>query len=74
MPVFPSPCIDQCSFRRRGHCVGCSMTQAQKRLFQGLKKRDQRAAFIDMIIEQQLRLGRYDHWPGAYKEKRSNPE
>ncbi len=50
------------------------MTQAQKRLFQGLKKRDQRAAFIDMIIEQQLRLGRYDHWPGAYKEKRSNPE
>lgn len=68
--LVPSPCIEQCNFRRRGHCAGCSMTQAQKRLFQGLKSSQQRAEFVAMLEEQQARLGRYDHWAPAYLHKR----
>ena len=33
----PSPCIDVCKFRREGHCIGCSMTKAQKSMFKKLK-------------------------------------
>lgn len=70
VPV-PSPCIGVCDYRRRGHCLGCSMTRAQKRLFNGLKKPEQRAEFIEMLREQQSLMGRYDHWLGAYSRKRA---
>ena len=42
----PSPCIDVCKFRRAGHCIGCSMTKPQKKLFKALKKRDQQEGFV----------------------------
>lgn len=70
VPVqVPSPCIDICKYSRRGHCVGCSMTQAQKRLFGGLKSLDQRADFVQMIRDQQDMMGRYDHWEASYSRK-----
>ncbi|RYH10324.1 DUF1289 domain-containing protein [Tropicimonas sp. IMCC6043] len=67
--LIPSPCIDICRYSRRGHCQGCSMTQAQKRLFNGLKQSVQRVEFVEVIRQQQLRMGRYDHWPAAYEAK-----
>ncbi|MEM6823701.1 MAG: DUF1289 domain-containing protein [Pseudomonadota bacterium] len=65
----PSPCIDVCKFRRGGHCIGCSMTKAQKKLFKGLKKASDQSAFVEMLEHQQLRLGKYQHWPPAYARK-----
>lgn len=67
--TVPSPCIDICKYSRRGHCIGCSMTQAQKRLFTGLKKPEQRAEFLQMIREQQALMGRYEGWEEAYRQK-----
>ena len=65
----PSPCLAICTYTRRGHCVGCSMTQAQKRLFSGLKSQMQREEFIQMIRDQQDRMGGYLNWEAEYGEK-----
>ncbi len=67
---IPSPCIDVCKFRRDGpagdHCIGCSMTKTQKKMFKALKNDDQRAAFIAMLRAQQAQMGKYPAWAPAY--------
>ncbi|MEJ6389501.1 DUF1289 domain-containing protein [Gymnodinialimonas ulvae] len=65
----PSPCIDVCKFRRGGHCIGCSMTKAQKSLFKQLKKPAHRRAFVEMLQAQQTALGKYKHWSPEYARK-----
>ncbi|AKS46361.1 hypothetical protein SAMN05444287_1476 [Octadecabacter temperatus] len=69
MPKTPSPCVDVCKFKREGHCLGCSMTKAQKSLFKELKKNKSREAFVEMLIQQQDRLGKYSHWTSKYNKK-----
>lgn len=69
MPKTPSPCIDVCKFKRDGHCIGCSMTKSQKSLFKQLKKNKHREAFIEMLIGQQSRMGKYTHWMPKYLRK-----
>ena len=69
MAKTPSPCIDVCKFKRQGHCIGCSMTKAQKSLFRTLKKNDHRSAFVEMLTAQQDRLGKYSGWKIAYEKK-----
>lgn len=66
---IPSPCIDVCKFRRAGHCIGCSMTKTQKKIFKALKEPEQQAAFVQMLTHQQTNLGRFDHWAPAYARK-----
>lgn len=65
----PSPCIDVCKFRRGGHCIGCSMTKAQKSLFKQLKKPAHRTAFVEMLQAQQGSMGKYKHWTPEYARK-----
>ncbi|WP_375258089.1 DUF1289 domain-containing protein [Citreimonas sp.] len=69
MPNVPSPCIDVCKFRREGHCIGCSMTKAQKSAFKKLKKDKHREAFVELVVAQQSAMGRYSHWQPAYAKK-----
>lgn len=69
MAKVPSPCIDVCKYKRQGHCIGCSMTKAQKSLFKSLKKDKHREAFVLMLLEQQKQHGAYSHWRAAYKKK-----
>ncbi|MGR3632564.1 hypothetical protein CLV79_10910 [Limimaricola soesokkakensis] len=66
---LPSPCIDVCKFRREGHCIGCSMTKAQKKMFKTLKRPEHREGFLTMLIHQQNDLGKYRHWTPAYLKK-----
>lgn len=66
---LPSPCIDVCKFRRGGHCIGCSMTKAQKKMFKALKRPEHREAFVEMLMHQQGGLGRYSHWLPSYEKK-----
>lgn len=77
MSKTPSPCVDVCKFKREGHCIGCSMTKAQKSLFKGLKKNAHRVAFVEMLAAQQDRMGKYSHWRIAYlkklKKKKAKP-
>ena len=69
MAKTPSPCIDVCKFRRKGHCIGCSMTKAQKSMFKKLKKDAHRDAFIEMLVAQQDVMGKYSHWAPAYARR-----
>ena len=69
MKKLPSPCIDVCKFRREGHCIGCSMTKPQKKLFKSLKKAKHQHAFMDMLAHQQSDMGKYGHWAPAYAKK-----
>lgn len=66
---IPSPCIDVCKFRREGHCIGCSMTKSQKKLFKSIKRPDQQEGFVQMLTCQQQAMGRYKHWAPAYLKK-----
>ncbi|MCC1493099.1 DUF1289 domain-containing protein [Cognatishimia sp. F0-27] len=69
MPKTPSPCIDVCKFKRAGHCIGCSMTKDQKSMFKALKTEKHRQAFVEMLVGQQSRLGKYRHWSLKYLRK-----
>lgn len=69
MAKTPSPCIDVCKFKRQGHCIGCSMTKAQKSMFKKLKDNKHREAFIEMLVGQQSRMGKYTHWAPKYMRK-----
>lgn len=64
-----SPCIGVCKFKREGHCIGCSMTKAQKSLYKKLKKPAHRAAFVEMLSAQQKVMGKYSHWKVVYDRK-----
>lgn len=66
---LPSPCIDVCKYRNKGHCIACSMTKLQKRAFKRLEGRKARAAFVQMLIAQQAMLGRYTAWANVYRRK-----
>jgi len=70
MSKIPSPCIGVCKFRiSNGHCVGCSMTKAQKSVFKKLKKDKARAAFVTMLTGQQRAVGSSRGWATAYLRK-----
>lgn len=69
MTKVPSPCISVCKFKRDGHCIGCSMTKAQKSTFKKLKKNKHREAFVELVVTQQSVMGRYEHWQQAYKKR-----
>ena len=45
------------------------MTKAQKSLFRQLKKNKHRDAFVEMLVGQQSRLGKYEHWAPQYLRK-----
>ena len=69
MAKTPSPCIRVCKFRREGHCIGCSMTKAQKSMFKALKKPAHQSAFVTMLMAQQAVMGKFSHWQRAYEKK-----
>ena len=66
---LPSPCIDVCKYKRAGHCIGCSMTRAQKSLFKELKKDKHREGFLEMLVAQQKGLGKYPNWARLYLKR-----
>lgn len=66
---IPSPCIDVCKFKREGHCIGCSMTKVQKKMFKSLKKPAQQEAFVEMLVHQQNDLGGFRYWTSRYTRK-----
>ncbi len=69
MPKPPSPCIDVCKFKLRGHCIGCGMTKAQKKMTESMGGEGRRA-FIAALLVQQQKLGRgFAGWPTAYRRK-----
>jgi predicted Fe-S protein YdhL (DUF1289 family) len=70
VPRLPSPCIDVCKYKLRGHCIGCGMTKPQKAMAERLHDADAMADFIAGLRAQQESLGRpFWGWEGAYRQK-----
>lgn len=70
MGGYPSPCIDVCKYKLKGHCIGCAMTKQQKSLYKGLDGKKAQESFFEMLLAQQKVLGdRFKGWPKAYKRK-----
>lgn len=69
MAKIPSPCIDVCKHKLGDHCIGCSMTRAQKREQDGLKGSADKLAFLVMLVAQQAALGKFRGWETAYRRK-----
>ncbi len=65
----PSPCIDVCKFKKGGHCIGCSMTEKQKKSFKKLDKRRRKLEFLTDLRAQQARLGGFGFWEKAYRKR-----
>ncbi|MEM7506747.1 MAG: DUF1289 domain-containing protein [Pseudomonadota bacterium] len=70
MSKIPSPCIDVCKYKLKGHCIGCSMTKAQKSAYKKLSGAKPRKRFIAMVVQQQEMLGgRFKGWGIAYRRR-----
>lgn len=70
MQSFPSPCIDVCKYKLRGHCIGCGMTKQQKAAAERLHDPAAMRAFVSDLLAQQAALGRpFWGWEGGYRQK-----
>ncbi|MEO1563318.1 MAG: DUF1289 domain-containing protein [Pseudomonadota bacterium] len=66
---LPSPCVDVCKYKRKGHCIACSMSKAQKSIFKKLEKEKHREGFLQMLVAQQKRMGKFGEWPELYQKR-----
>lgn len=66
---YPSPCLDVCKFKRRGHCIACGMNKVQKRSYEGLRDPAAQEAFIATLMEQQVEVGSSRTWPADFARK-----
>ena len=66
---IPSPCIDVCKYKLNNHCIGCSMTKSQKRIYKKLKNLEKKKKYIKLILKQQKDLGKFKHWEKIYQKK-----
>ncbi|TDL79480.1 DUF1289 domain-containing protein [Palleronia sediminis] len=73
MSKIQSPCVGVCKFKRSGpagqHCIGCSMTEDQKKISKSLKKPKAMRAFLALVMAQQQVMGKYGHWRAAYLKR-----
>ena len=70
MGKCPSPCIDVCKYKLKGHCIACSMTKAQKQGWKRLEATSDQRDFLDMLLKQQALLrGKFKAWRIAYDKK-----
>ncbi|WP_274533409.1 DUF1289 domain-containing protein [Fulvimarina pelagi] len=66
----PSPCIDVCKYKRRGRCIGCSMTKLEKQAFPENGGPQQKKAFIETLIANLEEIGRNPaFWAYTYRHK-----
>lgn len=65
----PSPCIDVCKFRDKGHCIGCQMTKPEKKRFKKLKGKAEIRPFFEMLSERLVSKDRYGYWSRMYRRR-----
>lgn len=65
----PSPCIDVCKFRDKGHCLGCRMTKPEKKAFKRLRRKREKKAFFRELVRRLDGAGRADYWQRMYRRK-----
>jgi predicted Fe-S protein YdhL (DUF1289 family) len=69
VPKTPTPCIDVCKFKLRGHCIGCGMTRAQKTMVKQFDDEGRRAFLGELRAQQRALGGKYRAWPISYRRK-----
>ncbi|MEN3793107.1 DUF1289 domain-containing protein [Fulvimarina sp. MAC3] len=66
----PSPCIDVCKYKRKGRCIGCSMTKLEKQMFPQSGSAEQKKAFIESLMANLEDIGRNPaFWAYTYRHK-----
>lgn len=66
----PSPCIDVCKYKLRGHCIACSMTKMQKEAAKRARTPEARLSLLRLVLAQQAMLGRsFAGWHATYRAK-----
>lgn len=66
----PSPCVDVCKYKRQGRCIGCSMTEEEKRSFPRFGGGEAKKAFIEALIGRLAGTTRNPaFWVMAYRRK-----
>ncbi|WP_026380384.1 DUF1289 domain-containing protein [Afifella pfennigii] len=65
----PSPCIDVCKYKRKGRCIGCSMTKEEKSLFKRLDAKADKKAFFRELVARLEQQGGLAFWATAYRRK-----
>ncbi|MEM6495748.1 MAG: DUF1289 domain-containing protein [Pseudomonadota bacterium] len=65
----PSPCVDVCKFKLKGHCIGCGMTKKQKKKFKKMNGRKAKSAFIVSLVAQQADIGLRANWERSYRRR-----
>ncbi|WP_246008361.1 DUF1289 domain-containing protein [Afifella aestuarii] len=65
----PSPCIDVCKFKRKGRCIGCSMSREDKASFKRLDSKEDKKAFLTALVERLREQGGLPFWATAYRRK-----
>ena len=70
MTAVPSPCLDICKYKLRGHCIACGMTKMQKAQAERLHDSEAMRAFVEDLLAQQQALGRvFWSWESGYRQK-----
>lgn len=70
MTAVPSPCLDVCKYKLRGHCIACGMTKMQKAQAERLHDAAAMRDFVEGLIAQQQALGRvFWSWEAGYRQK-----
>ena len=64
-----SACIDVCTYKRGGRCIGCTMTRRQKAEFKKMKSSTSKQAFLHELVVQLRDFGKYESWARAYRKK-----
>ena len=64
-----SACIDICTYKKGGRCIGCTMTRRQKAEFKKMKSEAKKQEFLLSLIDQIRAQGKFDSWARAYRKK-----
>ena len=64
-----SACIDVCTYKQGGRCIGCTMTRRQKAEFKKMNGSASRQAFLHELVAQLRDYGKYQSWARAYRKK-----
>ena len=64
-----SACIDVCTYKKGGRCIGCTMTRRQRAEFKKLKSDTKKQAFLLSLVDQIQDHGKFESWARAYRKK-----
>ena len=69
LALAPTPCVGVCKFDDGGHCIGCAMTEREKKASKRLRGKLQKRPFFERLLARLEDLGRLRYWSKMYRRK-----